>query len=124
MPSMKMPCTREELAYIQRNITPERRVEILLAEADRVSGNKWQRLTIDLSDKNEQALLVAPIFIGGDSTDITVFVEDVWAKPVTDENYREVAQAFKAWYAQNSPDEYHDPEPTLSLREMGYGDWG
>lgn len=120
---MKLPCTREQLDYIQKYVTPERRLEVLIAEADRVSGAKWRALTVGLSEKNEQALLVCPVFIGGDSSDITVFVEDVWNQPVTDENYKEVAQAFRAWYEQHAPDEYHDPEPTWTLREMGYGDW-
>lgn len=120
---MSWPGTESELEYVQKYVTPERRLEVLIAEADRVSGARWRALTVSLNEKNEQALLVCPMFIGGDSSDITVFVEDVWNQPVTDENYREVAQAFRAWYAQHAPDEYHAPEPTWTLREMGYGDW-
>lgn len=80
---------------------------------------RWEALTSELSDRNEQALLLCPMFIGGDSIDITTFVVDVWQQPVTDANYREAAQAFRHWYAETSPDEYHDPQPTQTLREMG-----
>lgn len=75
----------------------------------------YDELTIGLSKKNSEALMVAPMFIGGDSTDIITFVEDVYQKPVTDANYRQVAQEFKAWYATVAPDEYHEPTPTPSL---------
>jgi hypothetical protein len=75
----------------------------------------YDELTTGLSKKNSDALMIAPMFIGGDSTDIIAFIEDVYQKQVTDANYRQVAQEFKAWYAINAPDEYHEPTPTPSL---------
>lgn len=84
-------------------------------------ATRWDALTVELSAKNSQALLLCPMFIGADSIDITTFVVDVWAQPVTDANYLAVAQAFRRWYAEVAPDEYHDPEPTQALRAMGYG---
>lgn len=75
----------------------------------------YNELTVGLSPKNSQALLLVPVFVGGDSTDIETFIEDVYQKPVTDANYRDVAQEFKVWYASVAPDEYHEPTPTPSL---------
>lgn len=75
----------------------------------------YDELTTELSKKNSDALMVAPMFIGADSVDIITFIEEVYQKPVTDANYRQVAQEFKSWYAINAPDEYHEPIPTPSL---------
>lgn len=75
----------------------------------------YQELTTDLSDKNSQALLICPVYIGGDSVDMETFIEDVWRQPVTDSNYRQVAQAFRTWFAEVAPTEYHPPLPTVSL---------
>lgn len=75
----------------------------------------YEELTIGLSEKNSQAFLLCPMFIGGDSVDMETFVEDVWRQPVTDDNYKEVAQEFKKWYAKVAPDEFHEPTPTPSL---------
>lgn len=81
----------------------------------------YDELTIGLSEKNSEALLLCPMFVGGDSTDITTFIENVYQKPVTDKNYKEVAQEFKAWYAEVAPSEYHEPTPTISMMQRGVG---
>lgn len=80
----------------------------------------YTELTIGLSEKNSQALLICPMFIGGDSTDIETFIEDVYQQPVTDANYKEVAALFREWYKQAAPDEYHEPLPTQSLMASMY----
>jgi hypothetical protein len=69
----------------------------------------YESLTAGMSDKNAQAFVLCPMFIGGDSVDIETFVEEVYRQPVTDENYREVAQEFRRWYRENYPSEYHPP---------------
>lgn len=121
--NMQLPISREDLDYILQYVTPERRVEVLRAEADRVSGAKWDQLTAALSDQDKSALLLGPMFVGGDSSDITMFVEDIWDKPVTPDNLRECIEAFKKWYEAVAPDEYHPPRPTFSLwGEEGFRD--
>lgn len=69
----------------------------------------YDELTATMSERNRVAFTLAPGYIGGDSTDIEAFVEEVYQKPVTDENMREVAQLFRRWYKEQAPDEYHDP---------------
>jgi len=71
----------------------------------------FDELTTELSEQNCRALLLCPMYIGGDSTDIITFVENVYSQPVTDSNFKQVAQEFRQWYKQVAPDEYHDPAP-------------
>lgn len=75
----------------------------------------YDELTTGLSEQNNQALFVGPMFVGGDSMDMEEFIEEVWQKPVTDENLLEVVKAFKAWYREVAPGEYHPPRKTLSM---------
>lgn len=98
-------------------LTPTERAAAMVAEAERRDGTLYRRLVADLSDRTEQALLIAPAFIGGDTSDWDVFLTEVWQRPVTEENHREVAQLFRQWYALVAPDEYHDPRPLRSMFE-------
>lgn len=74
------------------------------------SENKYLELTKGMSERNGQAFVLCPMFIGGDSTDIERFVVEVYKKPVTDENYKEVAKMFRQWYSEvGAINEYHEP---------------
>jgi hypothetical protein len=108
---IRLYCSSLELRRIHDNVTSQERAAVLLAEADRRDGTLYKRLTAGLSDKTAGALLIAPAFIGGDSTDWDVFVTDVWQRSVTEANHEAVAQLFRRWYALVAPDEYHAPAP-------------
>ncbi len=69
----------------------------------------YEKLTAGMSEKNQQAFVLCPMYIGGDSTDIETFIEMVYQKPVTDENFKQVAHEFRRWYRDNYPGEYHPP---------------
>lgn len=72
--------------------------------------DRYNELTKDLSQKNEQAFALCPMFIGGDSTDIETWLVKVHQQPVTDENYQQVAQQFRQWYSEvGAINEYHEP---------------
>lgn len=72
----------------------------------------YEKLTVGMSELNSQAFILCPMYVGGDSTDIERFVEEVYQKPVTDDNHKEVAQEFRQWFRENYPDEYHPPPAT------------
>lgn len=46
MAQMKLPCTKEELEKIQRYVTPEQRVRILLDEANRIANESVSKLMV------------------------------------------------------------------------------
>lgn len=125
MATITVQVSDEERKYIKDTLSPALRKSALLDLADRLSGKRWQELTAGLSEKNAQSLLLCPMFINGDSSDIDTFVCDFWRRPVTDENYLAVAQAFKEWYKEHAPDEYHDPRPTPTIAQgWTIGGWG
>lgn len=72
---------------------------------------------MQVDDKAEQALLLAPGYIGADSEDFIFWLEHIYGQPVTRENHKRVMQLFRVWYAATHPDEYHEPtkaSPTLA----------
>lgn len=119
MKHLKVPFTDGELKFVLEYVTPERRRELLIAEAHRISGKRLEELLSGLSERNASALMVGPMFVGGDSSDMETFITDVWGQPVTDANLREVIVAFQEWYKETNPREYHAPEPPAFLRWQG-----
>ena len=60
------------------------------------------------------------MYIGADSLDLERFIE-VKQVAVTVDNYKAVAQAFRAWYKDHAPDEYHDPPSEFPGVGGGWG---
>lgn len=93
------PKARRERKRLQRQREKERqaRLDVLLAP---------------LSERDGDAFMVSPMFIGGDSTDLETFLLDRYTgEPITSATMRQVAQQFREWYRETAPDEYHDPMP-------------
>lgn len=107
----------DEHAYITATLSTEQRRRVLLDAADRLSGKRWQELTAALSEDEDSALSTWPVFVGGDSVDMDVFITDVWQRPVTPDNLRATVEAFNAWYKIVAPDEYHEPERPEFIRD-------
>lgn len=105
----------DEHAYITATLSTEQRRRVLLDAADRLSGKRWQELTAALSEDEDSALSTWPVFVGGDSVDMDVFITDVWQRPVTPDNLRATVEAFNAWYKIVAPDEYHEPKRPDSI---------
>ena len=80
----------------------------------------YEELTVDLPVDIANAFILSPGYIGADSLDLEHFIETVWKAPVTIENYKAVAQAFRRWYRVRAPDEYHDPPSADEMRAVGY----
>lgn len=83
----------------------------------------YEELTSGLSEDNAQALFIGPMFVGGDSIDMETFIEEVWEKPVTDDNLAEVVKAFKKWYREVAPEEYHSPQQTWGMMNPWQNQW-
>jgi hypothetical protein len=116
---LRLDLSVEEAKHIQDHVDLEMRRKVLLAEADRASGKRYRELTESLPKDKAQALTIGPMFVGGDSADMDTFVVDVWKRPVTEENYRQVIEAFQVWYSWVAPDEYHLPRKPATL-ESGW----
>ena len=81
----------------------------------------YDELTEQLPARIADAFILAPGYIGADSLDLEHYIETVWKAPVTEKNYKAVAESFRQWYKKHHPDEYHDP-PTV-FPGIGHG-WG
>lgn len=80
----------------------------------------YDELTATLPKNLADAFIVSPGYIGGDSLDLEAFIEEKQIT-VTVENYRTVAQQFRAWYREHAPDEYHDPPTEAEMMAWGWG---
>lgn len=69
--------------------------------------DKYDELTADLSSENRTLLTVAlPILCGADSDAVEEYIVNHCGKPVTAENFLQVGEFFRLWFAENYPDEY------------------
>jgi hypothetical protein len=81
----------------------------------------YDELTLDLPPSLAKAFIICPGYIGADSLDLEHFIETVWKAPVTEKNYKAVAQAFRQWYKEHHADEYHDPPSEFPGVGGGWG---
>ena len=117
---IKIRCTDEQHQYILNSLTMDNRAKVLLDEADRVTGEAVQRRLSSLTDKNAGALMMWPVFCGGDSSDMETFITDVWPGDITNDNLRDIFEAFRQWYKAVAPDEYRDPHAVAAeMRRSG-----
>lgn len=56
-----------------------------------------------------QAFMLAPGEYGADTEDLINFIENVYGLPVDNNNYKQVAQMFRLWYAATNPGKYRNP---------------
>jgi len=109
-----------EWAYVNATLTAAQRRLALLDWADRLSGKRWRQLTAGLSENNASALNMWPMFVGGDTSDMDTFITDVWGRPVTNDNLRDVFVAFNEWYATIAPNEYHEPKRPEIMQDWAW----
>lgn len=114
---IRISLTDGEREYVNKYVPPSARRRALLEEADRASGKRYRELTDGLPKDMAQALTIGPMFVGGDSTDMEVFLCDVWKRPVTEESFQQVREAFETWYSWVAPEEYHPPRRPLVLQD-------
>jgi len=104
-------------ALVLAQLTQAQRAAVLLRAAQDRSGATFKQLTAGLSDANREALVVGPMFVGGDTSDMDYFLESLGIN-VTDDNIRQVVDLFKAWYKIVASDEYHEPRKPEFMREV------
>ncbi len=104
-------------AWVDPIVRKDINMKDLAAEMDK----KWKELTKELSKENESMLILAPSHIGADSTDMEVFVTDIYNRPVSDKNYKNVASLFRQWFEATSPEQYQEPDPDSLLRHTHGG---
>jgi len=117
IPPVSVSLEGADRALVLAQLTQKQRAAVLLKAAQDRSGQTFNRLTAGLSDANREALVVGPMFVGGDTFDMDVFVESLGIQ-VTDDNIVPVVDLFKAWYKIVAPDEYHEPRRMESMREV------
>lgn len=69
----------------------------------------YEDLTAGVDGANWQAFMLAPGKYGGDTDDLINFIENVYGFSVTNENYEQVAQMFRLWFAATYPEKYTNP---------------
>lgn len=74
----------------------------------------WDRLTVNLTPEERTALLLYPGECGGDSDDLITFVTTVFQKPLTSADLPTLLAAFRTWYKEVAPAEFHAPVPLLA----------
>lgn len=94
--------TRERVAkHRQKRREREQRIDSLLSQ---------------LTDKERQAILIWPVFVGGDSTDMETWLAEVYnGQPLQSDRLKFAMRQFNAWYAEEKPGEYHDPIPPWDM---------
>jgi hypothetical protein len=80
------------------------------------TGLSYEDLTKNVDGEHWQAMLLAPGYIGADSEDLIYWLEEVYGQPVTNENYKRVAQLFRYWYACAHPAEYVNPPDAIPAK--------
>lgn len=124
---LRVTGTTDQIEFISEHTSPDARLSALLALAEQNAGGtmaelaaskaaqeafyaEYAKLTANLSNRNEQLLAVAlPTQCNADSTDVEEFIVNHWKRPVDDSNFKQVGEAFKAWFRETAPDEYRDP---------------
>lgn len=92
----------------------------LVKLAQRQGGNAtpavsdWERLTAQLTEEEQTALLLYPGYCGGDSSDMETFVTTAYQTPLTSADLPTLLAAFRTWYKEVAPDEFHAPVPLLA----------
>ena len=84
----------------------------------------YDELTASLPPDVANAFILAPGYIGADSIDLILYITENQIT-VTPDNYLQVAQAFRQWYKEAAPDEYHDPPSSYieAFGRWGHGGW-
>lgn len=69
----------------------------------------YEDLTAGVDGANWHIFMLAPSEYGADTEDLINFIENVYGLPVDNDNWKQVAQLFRIWYAYIRPNEYRNP---------------
>lgn len=102
----KIPVNRATLEYIMRYVTPERRAEVLIAEADRVSAGSALRRFLDQAGIDRHLVFSAIHLCGATSHNFMEFLDEE-RQPVN--GLKDLLISFSAWFLERHPDRAKDP---------------